>query len=149
MTAAEVKGGDWLIPASEVQNQGRTPDPAVGGGAGRSWRQLPRFAGCDFVFTSDGAHAISGFSRLKAKLDKVSGVTGYTLHDLRRTSRSLMSAAGVNPDHAERCLGHALPGIRKTYDLHEYRAEKLAAFEAWRGTSTHCDRQENERHSAP
>ena len=41
-----------------------------------------------------------------------------------------MSAAGVNPDHAERCLGHALPGIRKNYDWHEYRAEKLAAFEA-------------------
>ena len=40
-----------------------------------------------------------------------------------------MSAAGVNPDHAERCLGHALPGIRKTYDRYEFRAEKLAAFE--------------------
>ena len=40
-----------------------------------------------------------------------------------------MSAAAVNPDHAERCLGHALPGLRKTYDRHEYRAEKLMAFE--------------------
>ena len=41
-----------------------------------------------------------------------------------------MSAAAVNPDHAERCLGHALLGIRKTYDRCEFRAEKLAAFEA-------------------
>jgi hypothetical protein len=48
----------------------------------------------------------------------------WTLHDLRRTARSLMSRAGVPSDHAERCLGHVLPGIRGTYDRHEYLAEK-------------------------
>jgi hypothetical protein len=41
-----------------------------------------------------------------------------------------MSRAGVPSDHAERCLGHVLPGIRGTYDRHEYLNEKHHAFEA-------------------
>jgi hypothetical protein len=54
----------------------------------------------------------------------------WTLHDLRRTARSLMSRAGVPSDHAERCLWHVLPGIRGTYDRHEYFNEKRRAFDA-------------------
>jgi hypothetical protein len=41
-----------------------------------------------------------------------------------------MSRAGVPSDHAERCLGHVLSGVRGTYDRHEYLAEKRRAFEA-------------------
>src|SRR5260221_563084 len=38
--------------------------------------------------------------------------------------------AGVPVDHAERCLGHVIGGIRGAYDRHEYYAEKKHAFEA-------------------
>ena len=62
--------------------------------------------------------------------DEDCGVSDWTIHDLRRTARSLMSRAGVQPDHAERCLGHVVTGIRGTYDRHAFRDEKLAAFEA-------------------
>ena len=41
-----------------------------------------------------------------------------------------MSEAGVSADIAERCLGHAIGGIRKVYDLYEYRDEMQHAFEA-------------------
>ena len=41
-----------------------------------------------------------------------------------------MSRAGVLTDHSERCLGHALPGIRGTYDVYEYEKEKALAYEA-------------------
>jgi integrase len=54
----------------------------------------------------------------------------WRIHDLRRSSRSLLSRAGVNPDIAERCLGHALPAIRATYDRHRYLDEMAHAFEA-------------------
>jgi hypothetical protein len=37
----------------------------------------------------------------KARLDARSGVTGWRLHDLRRTARSLMSRAGVLSEHAD------------------------------------------------
>ena len=44
--------------------------------------------------------------------------------------RSLMSRAGVPTDHAERCLGHVIGGVRGVYDRHEYLEEKRRAFEA-------------------
>jgi hypothetical protein len=40
-----------------------------------------------------------------------------------------MSRAGVSSDHAERVLGHVIPGVRGVYDRHEYAAEKRAALE--------------------
>jgi integrase len=52
----------------------------------------------------------------------------WRLHDLRRTARSLMSRAGVNADHAERCLAHIIGGVRGVYDRHAYRDEKVHAF---------------------
>jgi integrase len=52
------------------------------------------------------------------------------VHDLRRTARSLMSRAGVPTDHAERCLGHVIGGVRGVYDKYEYLPEKRRAFEA-------------------
>ena len=58
------------------------------------------------------------------------GVTDWTLHDLRRTARSLLSRAGISPDIAEMCLGHVLTGVRGTYDRHAYHEEKKHAFEA-------------------
>jgi hypothetical protein len=41
-----------------------------------------------------------------------------------------MSRAGVASDHAERCLGHVIGGVRGVYDRHEYLEEKRLAFEA-------------------
>src|SRR5262245_25578503 len=88
----------------------------------------PRGIG-DYVFTP-GAAPLRNFSDAKRKLDAVSGLSGYQLHDLRWTSRSLLSRAGINSDIAERCLGHALPAIRATYDRHHFLDEMAHAFEA-------------------
>jgi hypothetical protein len=41
-----------------------------------------------------------------------------------------MSRAGVPADHAERCLGHVIGGVRGVYDRHEYLEEKRQGFEA-------------------
>ena len=41
-----------------------------------------------------------------------------------------MSRAGISSDHAERCLGHVIGGVRGVYDRHEFNAEKKHAFEA-------------------
>ena len=68
--------------------------------------------------------------RHKEAIDEASGVKGWVIHDCRRTSRTLLSRAGVNADIAERCLGHVIGGVRGTYDRHEYYEEKAHAFEA-------------------
>jgi hypothetical protein len=41
-----------------------------------------------------------------------------------------MSRAGVPSDHAERALGHVIPGVRGTYDRHKFVAEMERAYEA-------------------
>jgi hypothetical protein len=45
-----------------------------------------------------------------------------------------MSRAKVPFDHAERCLGHSMGGIRQTYDRYEYLDEKRDAFETLAAT---------------
>jgi hypothetical protein len=40
-----------------------------------------------------------------------------------------LSSADVSADIAERCLGHAITGVRAHYDLHAYEDEKRDAFE--------------------
>lgn len=48
-----------------------------------------------------GLPTFNSFSKAKADLDKkLADVPHWTLHDLRRTARSLMSKAGVRPDIA-------------------------------------------------
>jgi integrase len=71
-----------------------------------------------------------GFGRSKTALDKASGVTGWRLHDLRRTARSLMSRAGIAPHIAEQALGHKIKGVAGVYDRHSYEGEKRRAFHA-------------------
>ena len=65
-----------------------------------------------------------------AKLDRSAELERWTIHDLRRTARTLLSRAGVNADIAERCLGHVIPGVRGIYDRHRFEQEKRVAFEA-------------------
>ena len=53
----------------------------------------------------------------------------WTLHDLRRTAKTLMARAGVLPHVSERVLGHVIPGIEGVYDCWEYVEEKREALE--------------------
>jgi integrase len=71
-----------------------------------------------------GARPIADFTHLMERLDHASGVTGWTVHDLRRTARSLIGRADVPVDHAERCLAHTIGGVRGVYDVYEYMPEK-------------------------
>jgi integrase len=89
----------------------------------------PRFAGNPYVFAGRGAGHFNNLSVAKAALDKASGTAGWTLHDLRRTARSLMSRAGVPSEHAERVLGHVIRGVEGVYDVHPYTREKADALQ--------------------
>jgi integrase len=93
---------------------------------------LPRFTG-KFVFTLDGGrHSVSGFYRAKRKLDRMSGVTAWRIHDIRRSVRSNFSAlAGFEDTVREAVLDHKPGGIRRVYDLHKYYSAKLDLLSQW------------------
>jgi integrase len=129
MRRSELSRDTWTIPA--VRNKGKRDHLVPLSKAAQTiLSALPVIGDGRFVFSHDGKRPVGGFSKFKAKLEKVSGVTGWGLHDLRRTARSLMSRAGVNSDIAERCLGHVIGGVRGVYDRHEYLEEKRSAFDA-------------------
>jgi integrase len=145
----DLTGGLWVIEAARMK-----------GGAGHIvplttemlaiLKDLPRFAGGDFLFTSgNGTQAVAGFSSMKRRLDclmvnelrKIAEergdnptklkLEGWTLHDIRRTVRTHLSALPVPELVRELILAHAQPQLHQIYDQHAYIAEKRVALELW------------------
>jgi integrase len=82
--------------------------------------------------TNTGRH-FNGWSKAKAALDEASGVTGWTLHDLRRTYRTIHARIGTPPHIAERLVNHisSRSAMEEVYDRHTYLAEMQNAVEAY------------------
>jgi integrase len=139
LKAEEIDGDILTIPAERYKTGVANIVPLTA--AAREWIG-DRKAG--FIFsTTNGKKSFSGYSKAKNELDaviakqrKANGLKPmpeWRLHDLRRTSRSLMSRAGVSSDIAEMVLGHKLKGVRAVYDRHSYAAEKRDALEKLAG----------------
>jgi integrase len=131
MQWSDLVDGEWRIPseAREKTHAGtlKLPQTVLG-----IVNAQPRVAGNPHVFgaASGTLTAFAAFSLWKAALDaKLPKLPHWTLHDLRRTARSLMSRASVRPDIAERMLGHAIPGVEGVYDRHSYAEEKADALQ--------------------
>ena len=144
MSWPEIHGDIWVIPAERGDEQGHKTGDRTGEkvvpltGAVLDLLGKPRKRG--FVFTTKSSREpFSGFSKAKDALDaeiaklrkaaKRSPMSHWVVHDLRRTSRSLMSRTGVPTDIAERVIGHVIPGVRGVYDRYDYLAEKRDALE--------------------
>lgn len=109
------------------------------------WSRRSPSLGTAIMFSPSRAKTpYSGFAKSKAKLDElvlagmkkrankgatVEPIPNWTLHDLRRTAKTLMVRAGVRPDVSERVLGHVIAGVEGTYDRHSYADEKRDALE--------------------
>jgi integrase len=135
--------GVWTIPAERYKTK-RSNHVPLSNAACAIIEVQPKIDGCDYVFPSSTKTPFSGFGKSKARLDKavlldmqkrakkrieVEPLPNWTLHDLRRTAKTLMARAGVRPDISERVLGHAIAGVEGTYDRHSYADEKRDALE--------------------
>jgi len=58
-------------------------------------------------------------------------VTHWSPHDLRRTGRTQLTALGCPDEIAEAILGHLQPGVKGTYNLHRYDAERRHWLQLW------------------
>jgi integrase len=123
-------GTTWTIPASRCKSKRDTVIP-LSKAAHRIIAAQPVLGGGDHVFSVDGSRPLGGFAERKAAFDAACGVTGWTIHDLRRTARTLLSRCGVRPDIAERILGHSVGGhLGAVYDQHRYVEEMREGVEA-------------------
>jgi integrase len=94
-----------------------------------------RACGSDYVFPrrrSSKRYAHVGPDTLNAALKKLvdqGKLEEFTVHDLRRTLRSLLSSIGTPPHIAERCLNHKIKGVEGIYDRYDYLDERRASLE--------------------
>ena len=87
-----------------------------------------------YVLSLLGTKRFQEFSRAKRRLDELSGVTGWRLHDLRRTCVSGMARLGIAPHVADKILNHqsgTICGVAAVYQRHEFLAERQEALERW------------------
>jgi hypothetical protein len=86
------------------------------------------------VFSLVGSKSFQAFSRSKPELDQLSRLSGWRLHDLRRTSVSGMARLGVPPHIADKILNHqsgTIAGVAAVYQRHDFLAERQAALDLW------------------
>lgn len=145
----EISGNVWTIPASR---RGKTEDdhsvPLTATALEiikRAKAEVARLAKrrgkppSGYVFEMIGSAPITvrGISRAAVRYRKTLSnlehptFGHWTPHDLRRTCRTGMAAAGIIQEHAERVMGHVQGGIMATYNVHRYEQEKRAAMETW------------------
>ena len=123
------RAGVWTIPKEDRAkgNLGavKLPAPALA-----IIEAQPRIANNAYVFASDRTDGpLAGLGKSKNRFAaRCKLASRWTLHDLRRTARSLLSRCDVRIDIAERVLGHARPTIEATYDKHSYIDEKSDAL---------------------
>jgi integrase len=125
----------WTIPAARAKNDIAHEVP-LSEQAIQILQNIPRVHSPQgLIFSTTGSTSISGFSRLKIRLDKALGAAEpWTIHDIRRTVASGMAAIGVALPVIEKVLNHiseSFGGIVGVYQRHEYKEEKRAALDAW------------------
>lgn len=125
----EIVDGIWTIPGERTKNSIAMKIPLG------PWGQRLMQSDGSRVFTSDvgGARLAlrhSARDRIHARMVKISKheVQHFTLHDLRRTGRTLLSAIGISRETAEAMLNHAPPPLVRIYDQHEREEQKREGF---------------------
>jgi integrase len=124
---SDIADGVWTIATAE-REKGNAGSLALPVQALKIIEAQPRIGDNPYVFAGRGLGCYN-ISMSKGPFDaKLPTMPRWTLHDLRRTARSLMSRAGIRPDISERVLGHAIGGVEGIYDRHQYDHEKADAL---------------------
>lgn len=137
----DMDAAEWTIPAARSKN-GEPHVVPLSKQALAILRAVPRIKSkAGYVFTTDGESPISGFSRMKLRIDNLMAksagetkIADWTLHDIRRTVAAGMQRLGVRMEVTEKVLNHksgSFRGIAAIYQVDDYADEKRAALEVW------------------
>jgi integrase len=136
----------WACPGSRMK-KGAAHIVALSDAAQKALGAVTRIEGQDLVFSTTGKTPISGFSKVKARLDKASKVTGWVMHDFRRAGVSHLARLGHSAVLADALLAHkgqALSDVARVYQVHDFKDERKAALEAWAAHVLRCAKPEPE-----
>ena len=130
----------WTIPSARMK-RGLSHVVALPGEARQVLTTIPHIGGQDLIFSTTGRTPISGFAKAKAALDRASGVTGWRLHDIRRTGVSALAEMGIDSIVADKLLAHQpskLRGAARVYQRHDFARERASALEDWANHILRC-----------
>jgi integrase len=123
----------WTIPGSRTKNKQThvvSLSSAVRELIGNRDSEKP-----GFVFTTDGRTHVSGFGKVKDRIDTVVKFKApWRFHDLRRTAVTGMAEIGIQPHIIEAVINHKSGhkgGIAGIYNKAEYAEPKRKALERW------------------
>lgn len=123
----------WRIPAARAKNAAAINIPLSEMAV--SILNDIQDVGSPYVFTTTRKSPVSGFSRMKKKLDTLSGVTEWRLHDFRRTMVSTMVDFGIDAITADRCLNHTgaatMSTVQRVYQRSDLLDQRRNAVEQW------------------
>src|SRR5262245_55006792 len=125
----------WTLPRERMK-AGQPHEVPLNALAVDILKSAPRFAGSDLVFTTNGATPVSGYSKIKRRIDALlpPDTPHWTLHDLRRSVASGLARLGVSLPVVERILGHtsgSFRGVVGIYQRFDFADAKRQALEAW------------------
>lgn len=125
----------WTLPSSRAKN-GKQHTVPITDAMLEVLRKTPRFFNSDYVFTTTGKSPVSGFGRVKNRLDKAlpEGTEPWIIHDLRRTMSTNMAMLGVPQPVTEALLNHktgVVSGVAAIYNVYSYADEKREALAQW------------------
>jgi integrase len=96
---------------------------------------VPRRDGSDLVFSTTGDTSISGWSKVKKKLDALVGFSDWRVHDIRRSFATHITELNIAPPHiTEVLLGHVSghkANVAGVYNRALHIEERRVALERW------------------
>ena len=129
----DLDAGLWRIPSARTKTGESRELPLVGQVVAWLKELKVRAASSAYVFPARRASKrfphVSPDTLWRAIQVLEHGLEPFSVHDLRRSSRSLMADLGVPADVAEKILGHKLPAIMAVYDRGDSIEQKRAALE--------------------
>jgi integrase len=129
----DLNAGTWTIPAARAKN-GRAHVLPLSAAARALIAGVERVEGQDHLFGGAADHGFQRWSASKHELDVRAGVTGWSVHDLRRTCATRMADLGIAPHVIEAVLNHQSGhkrGPAGVYNRSTYSAEMRTALERW------------------
>jgi integrase len=129
----DLDAGTWTLPAARAKN-GRAHTLPLPAAALAIIAEIERVPGRAHLFGGAADRGFQYWSTSKRELDKRAGVTGWTVHDLRRTAATRMADIGIAPHVIEAVLNHQSGhkrGPAGIYNRSTYTAEVKTALERW------------------